>query len=75
LTYLYTKAPNRGMADVVIDGVRKATLDLYSPKVEWQSRTTYKLGSGRHVAVITVLPKKNPKSADRFIDVDAFEVQ
>jgi glycosyltransferase involved in cell wall biosynthesis len=75
LTYLYTKAPNRGMADVVIDGVRKATLDVYSPKVEWQSRTTYKLGSGRHVAVITVLPEKNPKSSDRFIDVDGFEVQ
>jgi hypothetical protein len=75
LTYVYTKAANRGMADITIDGVRKATLDLYSPKTEWQSRTTFTLGAGQHLAVITILADKNPKSSDRFIDVDAFEVQ
>jgi hypothetical protein len=75
LTYVYTKAANRGRADIAIDGVRKTTLDLYSPKPEWQSRTIFKVGAGQHLAVITILPGKNPKSADRFIDVDAFEVQ
>jgi hypothetical protein len=75
LAYVYTKAANRGRADIAIDGVRKATLDLYSPKPEWQSRTIFKMGAGRHLAVITILPDKNPKSSDRFIDVDAFEVQ
>jgi glycosyltransferase involved in cell wall biosynthesis len=75
LTYVYTKAANRGMADIAIDGVRKATLDLYSPKAEWQSRTNFKLGAGQHLAVITILPDKNQKSSDRFIDVDALEVQ
>ena len=75
LTYVYTRAANRGMADIAIDGARKSTLDLYSPQAEWQSRTTFELGAGRHLAVITILPDKNPKSSDRFIDVDAFEVQ
>jgi glycosyltransferase involved in cell wall biosynthesis len=76
LNYVYTKAANRGLADVTIDGARKATLDLYSAKTQWQSSTVFAdLGRGRHLAVITVLPDKNPKSSGRWIDGDAFEVQ
>jgi hypothetical protein len=76
LTYMYTKAANRGRADVSIDGARKATLDLYSAITQWQSSTVFRdLGRGRHLAVVTVLPDKNPKSSGRWIDVDAFEVR
>ncbi|HXM43779.1 MAG TPA: glycosyltransferase [Bryobacteraceae bacterium] len=75
LTYVYTKAANRGKADIAIDGVPRATLDLYSRQTEWQSRTTFKVDAGRHLAVITILPDKNRRSSDRFIDVDALEVQ
>jgi len=75
LTYVYTKAGNRGEADVTIDGAHQATLDLYSRKAQWQSRTGFKLNTGPHLAVITVLPDKNPESSDRFIDLDSFEVQ
>jgi hypothetical protein len=76
LTYTYTRAANRGRADVSIDGARKATLDLYSATTQWQSSTVFRdLGRGRHLAVITVLPDKNPKSSDRWIDADAFEVR
>jgi glycosyltransferase involved in cell wall biosynthesis len=75
LTYIYTKAANRGMADIAIDGAHRATLDLYSAQTQWQFRSTFKLDRGRHLAVITVLPDKNPQSSDRFIDVDGFEVQ
>ena len=74
LVYIYTKAFNRGQADIAIDGVRKATLDLYAPKPVWQSQTIFKLCAGFHVAEITILPDKNLKSSGRFIDVDAFEV-
>jgi hypothetical protein len=74
LTYVYTKAANRGEADVAIDGLHRTTLDLYSAKTEWQSRTTFKVDPGEHHAVITVLADKNPKSSDRFVDVDAFQV-
>jgi len=76
LNYVYTKAPNRGQADVTIDGAHKATLDLYSANTQWQSSTVFRgLGRGRHLAIITVRPDKNPKSSERWIDVDAFEVQ
>ncbi len=76
LVYVYTRAANRGQAGVVIDGVRRATLDLYSPITAWQTSTVFSdLGSRRHLAVITVLPGKNPQSSDRFVDVDAFEVK
>jgi len=76
LNYVYTKAANRGRADVSIDGARKTTVDLYAAKTQWQSSTRFlNLGRDSHLAVITVLPDKNPKSSDRWIDVDAFEVQ
>jgi hypothetical protein len=75
LTYIYTKAANRGMADIAIDGAHRATLDLYSAQTQWQFRSAFKLDRGRHLAVITVLPDKNPQSSDRFVDVDGFEVQ
>jgi glycosyltransferase involved in cell wall biosynthesis len=75
LAYVYTKAANRGMADIAIDGVHKASLDLYSLKTQWGYQAFFKLDRGRHLAVITILPDKNPQSSDRFVDVDAFEVQ
>jgi len=76
LRYVYTRAPNRGRADVTIDGGWKATLDLYSAKTQWQSSTVFRdLGPVHHLAVIAVRLDKNPKSFDRWIDVDAFEVQ
>jgi len=75
LSYVYTKAFNRGMADVTIDGAHKATVDLYSAETKWQSRSMFKLDRGRHLAVIAILPDKNPKSSNTFIDVDGFEVQ
>ena len=75
LTYIYTKAANRGKADITIDGVHKATLDLYARVAAWQSRTVFHLRDGRHTAVITVLHDSNPKASDRFVDLDAFEVR
>ena len=75
LTYTYTKAPNRGKAGITIDGVPAMILDLYAPGAEWQRRTSFQVNPGQHRAVITILPDKNPKSSDRFVDLDAFEVQ
>jgi len=75
LSYIYTKAANRGMADVAIDGVHRGTVDLYSAQTAWHRVSMFKAGPGRHLAVITALPDKNPRSVDRYIDVDGFEVQ
>jgi len=76
LMYVYTKAANRGRADIIIDGTHKDTLDFYSSQTQWQAATIFAhLGPGNHLAVITVLPDKSPQASDRFVDVDAFRVQ
>jgi hypothetical protein len=76
LTYSYTKAPNRGMASVAVDGVEQGTVDLYSPRIEWQSRTRFCcFPAGRHVAVIRVAGRADPRSTGKFIDLDSFTVE
>ncbi|MGD0868213.1 MAG: glycosyltransferase [Bryobacteraceae bacterium] len=76
LTYAYTKAPNRGLAEVIIDGISQSTVDLYSPDIEWQTHTRFCcFTAGKHVAVIRVVGRANPKSAGRFIDLDSFTVE
>jgi hypothetical protein len=72
LTYVYTKAPNRGLARIEIDGVAHA-VDLYSPTVQWQARTQFCcLAPGRHLVVLSATGDKQPKSQDAYIDLDAF---
>lgn len=76
LTYVFTKAPNRGIAAVVIDGNAPRTVDLYSADAEWQSRQTFCcFSAGRHRAVIRVTGRTNSKSTGRFVDFDSFVVQ
>ncbi len=75
LSYVYTKAANRGIAAVDIDGVRQPPVDLYSAETAWHHLSMFKVPPGRHTATITVDPDKNSKSSDRYIDVDGFVVQ
>ncbi len=76
LEYVFTKAPNRGIAAVTIDGVDKGRVDLYSAKVEWQSRANYPyLGPGRHLLVIRVTGESDPRASGKFVDVDGFVVK
>jgi glycosyltransferase involved in cell wall biosynthesis len=76
LTYVFTKAPNRGLAELTIDGASKGVLDLYSPKVEWRSRMRFCCFTpGRHLAVLRALGRKGAGSAGQFIDVDTFVVE
>ncbi len=76
LTYVFTRAPNRGFAEVLIDGVSKGVLDLYAPQVEWQSR--YRvccLTPGRHIAVIRTLGQARKEAIGRFADLDELIVE
>jgi glycosyltransferase involved in cell wall biosynthesis len=76
LVYMYTKAPNRGLAAITIDGAAKDTIDLYSPTVEWQASSRFCcLGPGKHVVVIRVLGQNSPGSTGQFVDLDAFRVE
>jgi hypothetical protein len=72
LTYVYSKADNRGMAQLIIDGASH-TIDLYSPTVQWQAQTAFCcLAPGRHLVVLRATGEKQPKSTDVYIDLDAF---
>jgi hypothetical protein len=76
LVYMYTKAPNRGLAAITIDGADKGTIDLYAPTVEWQSSSRFCcLGPGKHLVVIRVLGQNSPGSEGQFVDLDGFRVE
>jgi len=72
--YTYTRAMNRGKAEIVIDGERKATVDLYNPANEWQTQSTIAgLAPGSHRVAINVLRQKDPAANGYFIDIDSIE--
>ena len=76
ITWVYTKAFNRGMAVVLIDNEEIKTVDLYSREIHWQSRTTLSgLSDGEHVLEVRVLEDKHPEATDRYIDVDEIIVK
>ena len=76
VTYVYTAAANRGIADVFIDRARKSALDLYSPVSAWQSLVVFdKLNPGEHLLEIEVTGQKNPASTGAYVDLDAFVVR
>jgi hypothetical protein len=76
VTYVFTRAPNRGIAEIRIDGVPRAAVDLYSQRVEWQSRFRICcLGPGRHEIAIRVTGRKQEASEGSFVDVDALVVE
>ena len=72
LAYVYTKAFNRGIAEVAIDGAVRATIDQYAPVVEWQARTEFTgLKPGKHTVEVRVLHRRNRAATDSYVDIDA----
>jgi hypothetical protein len=76
ITWVYAKAFNRGTAEVKLDGVSRGEIDLYSPKIVWQTRKTFDgLAPGKHTFEVTVTGRKDAAATDRYVDVDALIVQ
>jgi hypothetical protein len=76
VSYIFTKATNRGIAAITIDGVSKGKFDLYSATVEWQSRLLFAgLGAGRHVFLLHVTGESRAGAQGAFVDLDALEVK
>jgi hypothetical protein len=72
LQYIHTKAYNRGLALVTIDGSPRRQIDLYDPSIVWQERTVFGgLKPGSHRAEIQVLGQRNAASSGNFVDIDA----
>jgi len=75
LIYVFTKAPNRGIAAISLDGADAGTIDLYAPQVEWQSRQKICCTTrGQHEVSIRVTGTANTRAAGRFVDLDSFQV-
>ncbi len=76
LTWIFARAPNRGIARVTIDGVARGDFDLYGAGAQWRQRLTFgPLAPGRHLAVIRVTGGRRPAAEGAFVDLDAFEVK
>jgi len=76
VTWLFTKAPNRGIAEVQVDGVTRGVVDLYSKTIEWQAKEQFDCASeARHVLTIRVLGRRSGGATDNFVDVDGFSVE
>jgi hypothetical protein len=76
LRWIFTRAQNRGIAEITIDGVSQGTIDLYSPDVVWQSQQRYCcFPPGRHEAIIRVLGTHSSGSSGQYVDVDAIFVE
>ena len=76
VTWVYTKAANRGIAEAFVDGRSVGQVDLYSPRTVWQSRTVFgSLSAGKHLLEVKVLNRKNPLSSGTYVDLDELIVQ
>lgn len=73
VTWLTKRGPAQGLANVLIDGVRVATVDGYAATQTWQvPRQFTGLGAGRHVIRIVVVGSHNPSSTGNRVVSDAF---
>jgi hypothetical protein len=76
VTYIYTQTFNRGIAQVSIDGVEHARVNLYAPRTLWQKSSEIRgLTPGVHTFELRVTGGKDPRSSGRFVDFDAFVVE
>jgi hypothetical protein len=76
VAYVYTKAMNRGIAEVRIDGEKRAAVDEYAQSIEWSQRTVFSgLARGSHRIEVRVGGDRNPGSGGVFVDLDAFVVK
>jgi len=76
VTYVFTKALNRGIAEVKIDGGAAVRINQYSGPTQWQEKQRFAgLSPGAHTMEVRVSGDKDPASGGLFVDLDAFEVE
>lgn len=76
ITWSYTKAFNRGLAEARIDGVRVGVVDLYSKQPSWRTHSRFGVtGAGPHVFEVRALAQKSAGASDCFIDLDEVVVE
>jgi len=74
--YVFTKALNRGIAEVRIDGRLRTRLNLYSAETVWRGAAEFGgLAAGEHTLEILVTAGKDPRSSGRYVDLDELVVR
>jgi hypothetical protein len=77
VTLIHKVGPDCGIAHVRIDGqpAPVATVDCYSPTVEWNHRTSLaaNLPGTRHVVVVCPAGEKNVRSSNTYVQIVDFE--
>ncbi|MFN0172674.1 MAG: hypothetical protein ACKV22_40355 [Bryobacteraceae bacterium] len=68
LTYVYTRAPNRGRVTLDVDGKTNQLIDLRAETVEWQRKHLITVGPGEHTATLSV-------TGDGFADIDGWVIE
>jgi Chitobiase/beta-hexosaminidase C-terminal domain/Bacterial Ig-like domain len=77
VAWVAQKSANRGRADVFLDGVKVATVDLYSSTTQARRVVFQADGlspAGSHTLQVAVLGTRNASSSSARVDVDAFVV-
>ena len=73
VAWVTTRGPNRGIAQVKLDGVLVATIDLYSAATTPRQLVFQRTGlSGAHTLQVRVTGTHNAASSGNRIDIDAF---
>ena len=73
---MFTRALNRGIAEVRIDGSPAVRINEYSAPTLWQEKQRFGgLSPGAHTLEVRVSGDKDPASSGLFVDLDAFEVE
>lgn len=73
VSWVGTRAPNRGKAEVFLDGRSQGVLDLYARTTSTRTiLLSANLRAGAHVLQIRALDKKRPTARNSYIDTDAF---
>ncbi len=75
VSWIAYRGPGQGKASVLVDGVLKTTIDLYSATPHWQYPVEIKgLSNKKHTVIIRALNLKNPASSASWVVVDGFKI-
>jgi hypothetical protein len=76
VVYSFTRAANRGIAEIWIDGQRMRRIDLYAPETVWRAEERLEgLAAGVHAFELRVTGEKSARSSGAYVDLDAVIVE
>jgi hypothetical protein len=75
ITYIYTRAANRGIGEIWLDGRLARRVNLYAAQTTWRSSARVSVSQGLHSLEVRVTGRKDRKASGSFVDLDAVRVE